>query len=1130
MFMAETRKFAPLEEVRKEIEASFSIDAIKIKLESLPKEQELVTMLQKVEDLAFNDNGEITPEGQDDAVAELVVGICKEALAEFSKIEEIVNKNSRGQAASMFSGEDFSPEDISGAVDSSKTKELKNSLEALNNLIYSYLHQYAEQGYLSVEDMRSLGISEKDIKAVENKIEKQFKEDLKKWKEGGAESAFPALSQLKIETEKEAVTSQEAENQARVILDLINSVEGDLKAGGVVGEKYQFIEDSYLKTAKERQIRLNKIKDELEGEETTREAREQKSAEVEAFRDTIKDFIDVVKTIPFSRKEIVTIMNDDGVEEPHNPIDKKNPGRFGQQKKELKRRKVLLINEKQKAESSGVLKKKDSSDSASAEEINRVIDEVLRTSGEAEKRVEQLIKEAETPPIDEMSLDDLAAELIGNGYDPYFYEQMKSGAATDERAKALSDAFKKYWERNPESTPEEELNRVVQITKVQLHFLSSQLQEEPGMVSRERTQLWKEAIKRQMRRRELLMATTYHPEWGEETREMMEWSFKMAALRPGQILVKRKREKGLRAGEDVLVAVYPKEKKTKAGKRPRNKDINEESLIIRDTDMVLVRRYLDTGKDADGNDIPEKDRNFEDVRIPYGDFKPGKKQSKGRLLEEGHSKMFYGTLAKETGEYNLTQELKKRFPEGNPQALEFAISLFGSFDLLTISLGELQKNTMTRGHNADTPVKDRAMFADPLAAAMHRAFRYWNEHEWSLRALLFLEDVNNGDARYGIHDNGKNEKDQKSMKNHTWLAKLQKMLLKHQSVFYDTKSFAGKIALPEFCETTGINTYDFLTLHPAEQFAQGNEALEMPDGGYIIHDGRKINEVEEVIEEKKVKIWRFENGDKVEKDLIPKGENIAVTKWYELAEENGFTQLLELTFKRMPVLSDDDIFRKTKDGSKGGVLTEWLATAGRAKMFPGNHLKNYFEPLLANFVLRIFQQYRGRYNRDLRGAMFKEMISALEASAIDPAGLNGYAGQVVNVINSLCEKDIFKVEVYEEKGEDGKEDYQEKQVVKTGNKAVQNKIVKPWDDKREKERNVYMDAWYRWKNHGQAPPIQLLGVSLDGIARPFKSIRAKFVGKNPEEKEFMAIINGDHAIPDLVERTGDLMKKADKDD
>ena len=134
--MAETRKFAPLEEVRKEIEASFSIDAIKIKLESLPKEQELVTMLQKVEDLAFNDNGEITPEGQDDAVAELVVGICKEALAEFSKIEEIVNKNSRGQAASMFSGEDFSPEDISGAVDSSKTKELKNSLEALNNLIY----------------------------------------------------------------------------------------------------------------------------------------------------------------------------------------------------------------------------------------------------------------------------------------------------------------------------------------------------------------------------------------------------------------------------------------------------------------------------------------------------------------------------------------------------------------------------------------------------------------------------------------------------------------------------------------------------------------------------------------------------------------------------------------------------------------------------------------------------------------------------------------------------------------------------------------------------------------------------------------------------------------------------------
>jgi hypothetical protein len=1081
-----SEKFLTLEQAITKHKDHFSLEDIKVYLESSGDEERLLSLLEGVQEYAFDEKQQLTKEGKS-SFSNFAIEVCLRSLNKFNSIE--------GQAAlAKVKGQSAEEAKIEGSASGATPDNISDALVSFNGVIYGWLNQYGEEGLLTIDEMKQLGFTSKDIKVIEESLKANAEKEKEDWENGGAEKTIPKLSKLEPLIKSDVNSVEEAENQIQEILVLIADIEDDLKAAGISGDKYQFVEDRYLNKAKARETELNSIKTALEKKEGEVEAKEKKGQEVEVFEENIKDFTRAIEAIPFSRKEIVTI-EVNGKEERHDPDDKSNSDRFEQQEMELKRRRSLLIEEKQKAESSGVLKKRDSTESASADEINRVIDEVLRKSSEAEKRVEQLIREAEKPPVEEMGLNAIVKELIDDNHDPYFYKEQKSGVVANQRAKELSEALKDYYNRDPESTPEEELNRVVQIVKLQLNFLSNQLQHEPGLPTRERTQLWKEAIQRQLKRREILIATTYHPEWGKEVRDMLEWSFRVAALRKDskteatQILVRRKRERGLRAeaGEEVLVGAYLN--------APDGTELKN-ALGIRPKDKVLVRRWVNKEKDKE---------DFEDIMIEWED-----RQDDDKPLEKWSPDMDYGTLTKELGEIKMKKQLEERFPNGNPQALKFAMDIFGCFDLLTISLGELQKNTKTRGHNGDVKDKDRIMFADPLASAMHKTFRYWNENEWSLRALLFIEDINNGDARYGIHD------DKKQMKNHTWLSKLQNLLLMHQSVFYSTDSFAGKVPLPEFCEATGINTYDFLTLHSAEEFFAGAEVLELPDGRFVIHDGRIIGKEDR----NGSGVWTDQDGNEIDLEteghLIPKSENIAITKWYELAEENGFAQLLELTFKRMPVLSDDDIFRKQADG-KAGVLNNWLATAGRAKMFPGSHMKNYLEPLLTNFVLRIFQQYKGRYNRDLREAMFKDMIAALEASALDPAGLGSYEVEVANIINALCETPIYDIKINKKTGK--------KKATKNGNNPVQGQSVKPWEDRRDKERDEYLAAWYRHKfNH--EPPTHLMGINLDSVARPLKTLKQKYVtGKNPEELEFMEIIQGKHPLPDLVERAGDLMQK-----
>jgi len=1143
--MVEAGKFAPLKEVIKKVEKYFSLSELFISLEGFPKEQNLVKILTSIEDRIFDEDGELTDRADDETYILLVSKICKEALAVFTQIEETARRNAEKEAMAGLTGAKFKMEAIVGIKKTTKNKEVMVVADLMRGVIYTYLNKLAEEGLLTTEDMTELGFTKNDVDVISKNLIEKSKEEMDAWKNGEAEVQFPILTELRDIILETPTTKDEILDLQQRITDLSSETKSQLVAAGVVGDKYQFIETTFFVPAEQKMMELTKEKTRLEEEEASEEKNRETQEAIAEFRSKTALFEAAIKNIPLERKDLTTIWeprspgSPELIEKPFNPIDQKDNKRFSKQLKELERRRNILLEEKQKLENADAFKKADA-DKLGSTEINKVIDEMLRRFEEVSRRVNSLIEEAKKPPIEEMTITDLADELIRERRDPFFWKEFKSSAVGSDRINQVINAFIGEIGKRKENDPEAEINRIVQKVRVQLSTLSNELQHEDEKASRDRSRLWTEAAKRILTRRELLIATTYNPKWGNQIREMLEWATRTAALNPGEVVVKRN------------------------GK-----------LVVIPTDGTVV---------VDENGVVNKIPNpVKDGNEGWPELKPGEK-----ILYSYDRSMDYNELAGENGSTNLTKKLKEKFKDyaEDPEmayAMQFAFDLFVSFDLLTISLGELQKRTRTRAHNGAVKDKDRIMFHDPLASAIHRAYRYGgNKYDWSLRILVFFEKFGkSGQFQYGKDKSKVSKKVRESkhyQSDHEKIIELQDMLVDHQDIFYDASAFAGKIPLPGFCETVGISTYDFLTLHGPEdtqgtggkgeklwlfdhlidyqnRTIPGSEKdAEDPDAVDLASD---LDEIEDLTEETKeilrsinltnIFLLKARRADLIEDEIfknlsedqqkiilkateeavkIPDGEKVdkaASIELYALAEENGFAQLLELTFKKMGPVTEEHILRKTKDGGKGGLLGEWLQTAGRVKMFPSSQLRLFLAPLLTNFVMRLFQNFEGKGNEAERETLFKDVVDELRDS-MEAGGLSSYKREVTSVINAICERPI-----YEAVPRDKSNPYGSYDIVETGNKQKQSKSIQPYENWRLHKRDNYLKKWYPHEHHGEAPPATVLGLSAEAIVHPLKTLKKSLRGKNPAEAEFLKMMAGEEEIPDLVERSGSLIQTSSEE-
>lgn len=604
-----------------------------------------------------------------------------------------------------------------------------------------------------------------------------------------------------------------------------------------------------------------------------------------------------------------------------------------------------------------------------------------------------------------MTIGELASEIIRDRIDPFRWADFKVPSGAPQRTRDIVNEFVRKAMGTPSeaeilANPEAEIERIVHKVRVQMNAVDNALQDEGEKASGNRSNLFTELQRTTMNRRELLIATTYHPEWGEQIREMLEFVYKTAALRSGEVVVER----------------------------------NGEEVVILENQVAL------------GENIKYKH----------------------------NSRLFYGSLSGEQGRTRLGRALEQysqeHFPNINPLALELANELFTSFDLLTISLTELQKKTMTRGHNTTGSDEDRVMYMDPLASMIHRCLRYGgNKEDWSLWFLVYLEDIPPYEQCTRGEQLGKNKED------HEWLREKQHMLKKHQSVFYPIEPFAGKVERAGFCQPQGLSTWDLITLNPASETLRGE-----PE-----------------------KIWLFdhyvdandqENYDPSNLDRPGEKETNTNLEFYQLAEQNGWGQLLELVYKSLSTgdLTKHQILYETKEGGKGGLLGDFFQIAGRAKMFPGPHLRRFIAPMLTHYIYRIFQVFDQRNNSRALEDLWKEVVKEVKDS--QKGGLSDFSAELDEVLANISD----------------------------GNKIA--RALRPKENYRDQKRKEYLNEWWRHERHSE-PPGTVVGIRLPGL----HNIIEPFRGKDLAAEEYMQYLNGYHALPQPASRSGSMLQPKEKE-
>ncbi len=782
-------------------------------------------------------------------------------------------------------------------------------------------------------------------------------------------------------------------------------------------------------------------------------------------------------------------------------------------RKALKQLKIDLTDEVAKASVKGLLNpsgKKASVVQAIEQLVPRIRD-LLDAGG----ILETMLK----PEVSTMSLAELADEIGDSRMDPFLWKEWK-GPTGGNREREVINEFMKKANTNIEGDPKAEIDRIVYKVKVQLKTMDNQNQHENEKASTDRSQLYAEMQKRIITRRELLIATTYHPEYGAQLSEILEHVVKTASLRPDQCVV-------LRDGKELSILV--------------------------------------------------------------NDLRPGETP-----LYEFDGEMNFFLLIGETGRTVLDRYINKVFGEGgkryDPRALEFAQLIYTNFDYLTLSLRELQKTTQTRGHNGAVKDPDRIMFSDPLAAAVHRMFRYGgNDEDWSMWILFYHEDLRKSKFKYGKKEPLKPEaiargvtKETAKSEDWTWpdheaMIKLQQQMWRHERMFFEIDNFTAHrdektkrksgykenhgIPLAGYCESIGLATDAFLRLHPDEtlwlfdHMIDSNRTKMVGEGlrerlaandpinkeeeerawrRYLLDpkdnqsyqealakEGLASADVIEITNHRKTKIeeerWTAYTQSpeyianralELAKKFDGNRESVSSIELYQLAEENGFGELLEMAYKDIPApLTFEQIMEHYEEAGKGGLLGKWLQTAGKVKMFPGNHLTLFLEPLLTHYCLRLAQAFDDYDDPKERERLYHAMVEALSDSR--NGGLSSYKAEMTAVINNLSLNPIEKIE----KGN----------VVRIkGVKAQRSHDFAPPKLRRNKNLYEYVDSWYR-KVYHEDPPQQIMGKSLEVW------LKSQVLPTEKRHKIYLEMLKRHKHTKFPLTRQGTLLKLAEKD-
>ena len=549
--------------------------------------------------------------------------------------------------------------------------------------------------------------------------------------------------------------------------------------------------------------------------------------------------------------------------------------------------------------------------------------------------LKKFINLAENPPVDQMSLHEIVSEMGKKGWDPFLWHEQKF-----QQTGRMKDLIRSFLDRamspveEAEKNHEKELERIVEKVRMQLWAWDNKGIYEPGAASVDISMFEQEGInQRQFVRSEFLTATTYHPEWGEDVREILKDTIITAGLRENEIFISR------------------------------NVGGKEEEMIL----------YFDNIHDP----------NERKKKLLKGD----------KILYTHDPNLFYPWLAEENGRPSLEKRLDQKFGEKskNPKhekAIEMARLLFTSFDMLTVSLMQLQRKTQTRAHNGGLDMVDLIMLFDPLAAYVHRSERYgFVVSDWVGWWLYFLKNIDPDSPDWG-RDVGSDEIYKERAAD--FLVEKQKEIKLQQRAFYDRpelESEDGKRG--PLREIDPLGPFESLFANPwqAMLLADG-EVLELPDGTCVTNEGsidpEKIKPGEKISDEYRDGGGVIEVPDGGELDL-PKPLESSKTKlasfrlW--MVAKAGWEEMLEITFKGIQNdASIEFLLEEEKEGGKGGLISRFIGGgAGRAKMFPGQHLEKMLGPMLLHLIRRTFQVYKGR-GKVAETRLFREIMEGLDAS------------------------------------------------------------------------------------------------------------------------------------------------------
>lgn len=578
-----------------------------------------------------------------------------------------------------------------------------------------------------------------------------------------------------------------------------------------------------------------------------------------------------------------------------------------------------------------------------------------------------------------------------------------------------------------------EVERLEIKAELQTFFMDNVMQTNQAAAG-DRSQLQDKLETYQVGRNELLVASTYHPEYGWLVRKLLEDLQAIAVLTPSEVVVKRLVKK------QNLYAFSPE-----LGKREFDYVEVLQRVIAQPQDLEAAKAK----KKAPAEYLKEKLEEMGETVVYLPDYQ-------NRLID-------YNSFShSERGRANLqtaidilisqmgnNPELKNKLDglgeEGLEKAKMFTSRLFTIFDSLSVVLTERQKNTTTRAHNGAIEDVDRISLADPEASMVHRSFRYpGNYSEPTSEILAVMSPINAEQNLYvGAQPSKSFESEQSFMyselNNQGQPVDDRGQLIELKPVHSDYIYQLGKKGDVRNGKYMRADAMQLATIQRMQWefyeqlFPIINKMPLIRRRGFLEPLGFSTNQIiflnqsEWERERKAESVWDFTNGsvglsgkvinkiDNIDDILNPKKEYVTELQFYNTAEKNGLLGILERMYASTSSggrLSTEQLFSSNKS-----ILHDWFKAWGRIKMYPSPVVRDAFVPMTYLMIRRAMSTLEcvsgNTANIDEIQDAWQELINTLESNLRDGGGLDCYGAEIATVINLLCSKPVYKILDYQ---------------------------------------------------------------------------------------------------------------------